>query len=227
MRKIIIGTVLMLLLANLTGCKNSVLPQRKEIDDLQLVQVVGIDKLEDSIYNCMVTIASKNLETEGGQDGSGNTAGDTGSSKAQALILTSEGKTIFDAVRKIQTHSNKTIFWGHCEYYLIGEDAARDNISKYIDFFTRDHELRIDFKVYIVKGSTAVSIIKSIFSLSEVKPLISPVTIFAFVFSLYLAHNRFELENIVVPGNIIFGYIFPLITLIVGKIRGKYFRSQD
>jgi len=67
---------------------------------------------------------------------------------------------MFDAARNIQTHSDKTIFWGHTDYYLIGEEAARDNIAKYIDFFTRDHELRIESKVYVVKGSTAKDLIE-------------------------------------------------------------------
>lgn len=159
MRKIIV-VVLILVMVNLTGCKKSILPQRREINDLQLVQVVGIDKLPDGTNDCMVTIASKNLESGGGQESSGSTGGNTGSNKAKALVLTSKGKTIFDAIRNIQTHSSKTIFWGHVEYYLIGEDAAKDNIAKYIDFLTRDHELRIESKVYLVKDSTAKDLIE-------------------------------------------------------------------
>jgi spore germination protein KC len=160
MRKRCIAIVLLLLLVNLTGCKKDILPQRKEIGDLQLVQVIGIDKLPGDTDDCMLTIASKNLGAGGGQESSGSTGGTTGGNIEKALVLTSKGKTIFDAVRKIQTHSNKTLFWGHAEYYLIGEEAARDNITKYIDFFTRDHELRIESKVYTVKDSTAKNLIE-------------------------------------------------------------------
>jgi spore germination protein KC len=160
MKKIVIGIGVILLLANLTGCKKSIMPEGKEIDDLQLIQVIGIDKLPDDTNDCVITIASKNLEEGGGQESSGSTGGNTGSNKAKALVLTSKGKTIFDAVRNIQTHSNKTVFWGHTNYYLIGEDAARDNIAKYIDFFTRDHEFRIESKVYVVKDSTAKDLIE-------------------------------------------------------------------
>jgi len=78
----------------------------------------------------------------------------------------------------------------------------------------------ISVTIYVI-----VSIIKSLFSLSEVKSLVSPITIFAFIFSQYIAHNSFELENfsnyISLPLGIIFGFIFPLIILIVGKIRKK------
>jgi len=159
MKKIIICIGLSLLLTNLTGCKKDFLPKRKEINDLQLVQVIGIDKLSGGTDDCMLTIASKNLEG-GGQESPESTGGSTGGSKPKALVLTSKGKTIFDAVRNIQAHSNKTIFWGHTAYYLIGENAAKDSIAKYIDFFTRDHELRIESKVYIVKGSTTKDLIE-------------------------------------------------------------------
>lgn len=160
MRKTCICIVLMLLLVNLTACEKSFLPQSREIGDLQLVQVIGIDKLPEDDYDCMLTIASKNLEAGSGQESSEALRGSTNNDMPKALVLTSKGKTIFDAARKLQTHSNKTIFWGHVEYYLIGEEAAKENIAKYIDFFTRDHELRIESKIYIVKGSTARDLIE-------------------------------------------------------------------
>jgi len=157
MKKLFIGTVLIFLLVNLTGCEKSILPEREEIDDLQLVQVIGIDKLPDDDEDCMVTVASKKLEEASGQSSEGESSG---ISEAKALVLSAKGKTLFDAVRNIQTHSDKMIFWGHTGYYLIGEEAARDNIVKFIDFFTRDHELRIESKIYIVKGMTAKDLIE-------------------------------------------------------------------
>jgi len=160
MRKILVGIGLVFWVVSLTGCENGILPEGREIDDLQLVQVIGIDKLSDGSDDCMVTVASKNLDIGIGKDSSGGMGGSTGGSTSKALVLSARGKTMFDAVRNIQTHSNKTIFWGHSEYYLIGEDAARENIADYIDFFTRDYELRIESKVYVVKGSTAKHLIE-------------------------------------------------------------------
>ncbi len=159
MRKKYILTVLVLLLACPAGCNKNILPKRNEIGDLQLVQVIGIDELPGETEGYMITVASKNLELGSGQDGMGGPGGSS-AGPPKALVLTSKGKTIFDAVQKLQTHSNKTIFWGHAEYYLIGEEAARDNIAKIIDFFARYHELRIEAKIYIVKGSTAKDLIE-------------------------------------------------------------------
>ncbi|HHW01057.1 MAG TPA: endospore germination permease [Clostridiaceae bacterium] len=83
----------------------------------------------------------------------------------------------------------------------------------------------LDFIAISVTLLILTSIIKSIFALTDERSLLSPVTIFAFIFSQYIARNRFELENffslISIPANIIFGFVFPLIILVVGKIRGK------
>jgi spore germination protein KB len=85
--------------------------------------------------------------------------------------------------------------------------------------------LILDFAAISLVLYIIVSIIKSLFSLSDEKPLLSPITIFAFIFSQYIANNRFELEEysnlISIPASIIFGFVFPLIILIIGKIRKK------
>lgn len=81
----------------------------------------------------------------------------------------------------------------------------------------------VDFAIISVFMYITISIIKSLFSLSEKKSLLSPVTIFAYVFSFYITKNRFELENfsnyIALPANIVFGLIFPFITFAIGKMR--------
>lgn len=80
-----------------------------------------------------------------------------------------------------------------------------------------------DFIAISVVFYIIVSIIKSLFSLSDAKPFISPVTVFAFIFSLYIAQNKFELESftnyISLPINITLGFIIPLITLIIKSVR--------
>lgn len=80
-----------------------------------------------------------------------------------------------------------------------------------------------DFITISVISYAIVSIIKSLFSLSDVKPFISPVMIFAYIFSLYIAQNKFELENftsyISMPVNIILGFILPLVILIIKAVR--------
>jgi spore germination protein (amino acid permease) len=83
----------------------------------------------------------------------------------------------------------------------------------------------VDFVIISVFMYIVMSIIKSIFSLSEIKSLVSPVTIFAYIFSFYIARNKFELQNfskhIGLTTNIVLGFIFPMILFLIGKIRKK------
>ena len=155
------GFIIFVLLFTLAGCKSNFFPKPREISDLQLVQVIGVDLNEKEPGQIQLSIASKNLDVS--HDG-GSSGGDGGakSNAKKALVQTATGVTVFDAVRNMQTHGNKTLFWSHTEYYLIGEEAAKDNLIHYLDFFTRDHELRIEAKVLIVKGSTAKELIEQV-----------------------------------------------------------------
>lgn len=82
-----------------------------------------------------------------------------------------------------------------------------------------------DFVTISVVMYILVNITKSLFSVSDEKSLVSPFTIFAFILSQFIAGNRFELENfssyVLVPATIVMGFAFPLIILILGKIRKK------
>jgi len=81
----------------------------------------------------------------------------------------------------------------------------------------------IDFSIISTFMYINVSIIKSLFSLSETKWFSSPVTMFAYVLSLYISKNSFELVNftnyIGIPLNIVFGFIIPIIIFLIGKLR--------
>lgn len=83
----------------------------------------------------------------------------------------------------------------------------------------------VDFVIISVFMYIIISIIKSIFSLSGTKSLVSPVTIFAYVFSFYIARNGFELanfsNNIGLAANIILGFVLPFIIFVIGKVRKK------
>ncbi|HHY81827.1 MAG TPA: endospore germination permease [Clostridiales bacterium] len=81
----------------------------------------------------------------------------------------------------------------------------------------------IDFTVISLFLYLTVSVIKNLFSLSEVKYFISPVVLFAYIFAFYLGNNRLELEqftdHIGLQVNIIVCFVMPVILLAVGKIR--------
>ena len=83
----------------------------------------------------------------------------------------------------------------------------------------------VDFTIISVFLYLVISIIKSLFSLSEAKNMTSPIALFAFFFSFYIGKDRLELEHfsyyIAIPVNILLCMVMPVLLLVVGKIRKK------
>lgn len=129
-----------------TGCEKYA-AGRQEVENLTLTKLVAVDKSNNKIK--LISVA-RSVETGGGQ----------GAPKIESEITTSEGSTIFDAVRLQHTYSDKKPFWGRTEHFVIGEYAAKDGVRSISDFFLRDHESRQNIDVFIVRGSSAEDIIK-------------------------------------------------------------------
>jgi spore germination protein KC len=149
MKRLPLFALLMLLALSNLGCSGSTLPTHTELDQLTLIRAFGLDKGR-SPGNIRITIMSKESEQL-----SGGGMGSASAQKPKAMILTGEAKTVFQAERGFQTHFDKELFWGHLDYILVGEAAAREDIGKYIDFLVRDHQIRGRAKIYIIKGATA------------------------------------------------------------------------
>lgn len=131
----------------ISGC-SGILPERREIDKLMMIRAVGVDKGEEDPEKICVTVISKRTGESVGE----HTEGAAGS---KSEIMSNEADTFLEAERQFQTVSDNTLFFGHCEYYLFGEEAAKEGIVKYLDFLSRDHEMRGNAYIYIVEGSTA------------------------------------------------------------------------
>ena len=132
-----------------SGCEQ-ILPERIEITDLNIIRAIGIDKDENTPGNICVTLISKQEKKEENSEESGGTA-----QKGKAEVMIKSARTILQAERELQSHSDKRVYFGHVKFFLIGEEAAREGITKYIDFLARDHDIRLNSKVYIVEGMTA------------------------------------------------------------------------
>ncbi len=82
-----------------------------------------------------------------------------------------------------------------------------------------------DFVIITMFTCISIAIIKSIFVLSDTKALVGPVVLLGGVGALFLFNNRYDLESfskfIAIPTNIVFAFIIPIFTFIVGKIRKK------
>ena len=135
---ICVGCVLLL-----SGC-SGFLPYSREISDLKLISVLGLDKNEQNKNGFTLTASVKREEPVGAQDG-----GD------KPVILTQSGETLKHAASDMQGLTDKYISFGHIGYYIIGESASTDELLPYLDFLARDSSTRFSTKLYVVKGSSA------------------------------------------------------------------------
>lgn len=108
-------------------------------------------------------------------------------------------------------------------YFVVAKSISLMDTVERIESIVLAFWVIVDFVIISVFMYIIVSMIKSLFSLSGTKSIISPIAIFAFIFSFYIAKNIFELANfsnyIGLSLNILFGFIVPFILFIIGKIR--------
>ncbi|HEY8350227.1 MAG TPA: GerAB/ArcD/ProY family transporter [Clostridia bacterium] len=82
-----------------------------------------------------------------------------------------------------------------------------------------------DFVIICFFIICALSVLKSFFKLSDIKPLINIYVVFIYFLAMLLAKNAFELERlseeITLPVNIALGFVIPVLMLFIGKIRKK------
>lgn len=149
MKKVVNLLSIVFILISLVGCK-PYLKGRTEIDDLTFIKVIAFDKAKKG--NIRVTTSAKNVSLQ--------TGGGASSQPSKSKNMTVEGKTVFDAIRNLNLFSEKQPFFGHTEFILISEEIAKQGLLECIDFMTRDHELRLNSRVYIVKGMSAQSFLE-------------------------------------------------------------------
>ncbi len=132
---LILGTLLML--SSLTGCLKTI-----NLSDRAIVQAIGIDYDQDK-YKLSIQIFSP-------QGSGGQTAIDT--SKQNSKVITTEGKTIGEAMSKADLKQGKKIFYGHNRLIILGESSAEKGLENIISFFNTDAQSKSDVGMLVVKG---------------------------------------------------------------------------
>ncbi|MBP3039689.1 Ger(x)C family spore germination protein [Bacillaceae bacterium Marseille-Q3522] len=145
--KKIIHTIIISSCLLLTGCWD-----RKEVNDIGLVLGVAIDKSEDNQIELTLQILIPRTAGSGQQGASGG----GGSQSPMFSVKSVIGENIADAASKLEGKYSRTIFWGHCTMYIIGEELAKEEgIRKQLDFLLRHPEPRGRAYLYISKGKAA------------------------------------------------------------------------
>ncbi|WP_166244941.1 Ger(x)C family spore germination protein [Paenibacillus turpanensis] len=123
------GLLILLLLSGCTG--------KREINELALVLAVGIDP---GTKPGQVRVTAQVIRPADARGQSGSPSGGTGE---PAWTMISEGRSLFEAMRNLARFSSRRVFWAHNKVIIINEEVAKQGVTDIIDFFTRNHELRM------------------------------------------------------------------------------------
>ena len=142
MIKKITAAVLALSLIALSGCSGgSIYSNYREIEQLVVIQTMGIDKTDDGV--CL-SISSGSIG--GGSSGSGD--GGAGDGVQSILRMSAKAKSLTVAQESIQDYSpGEQLFFGHVNYIALGQSALESGVNDYFDYIKRDTSFRLNIPV--------------------------------------------------------------------------------
>ena len=119
----------------LCGCSRSagILSNYREIEQLRLIRVMGIDQLPEGVR---VTVSSG--EDEG------------------SVLMRQTGASVTQAVNNLQQYaSDQELYYGHLAYLLLGEQEARQGLGHAADYAGRSSAIPMGAGLLIVRGGSA------------------------------------------------------------------------
>ena len=128
------------LLLSLSGCRNSIYANYREVDAIQLVQTLGVDSASDGVR---VSISSG-----------------AGTDSLPAVVMSREGKSLVAAMESLQDYSAKEeLYFSHTRYALLGETAGAYRLAEFLDYIERSTHIRMDTIIFVARGGEAESLI--------------------------------------------------------------------
>lgn len=134
-KKLILLFTIIFLLLPLTGCWG-----QKEINELGIVQVMGVDLEPDGNYRISVLA----VIPIGGLQESLDLSG--------VWLGSAVGKSINDASKNLRNVASKRLVWIDNRIILIGEELAREGVDEILDYFMRNREIRYRNYVMVSEG---------------------------------------------------------------------------
>lgn len=139
MKRLFIAALCLLQLS-LCACSNDM--NRRELDEINLIHIMGID-YSDGMYVLTAVFSSGQ-----GADPEKNPSGSEDVSEGK-------GATPFEAFQDLKLKNKKTVSIASTGYFLIGETAAAEGIETCLDFLSRDETVKMESLVFITQGVNA------------------------------------------------------------------------
>lgn len=145
-KKRLLAVLLILLVLLTNGCWD-----RRELESLGIVQVLGLDLGSDQkgvTITTMIAIPTK----LGGQAGGG---GGGGGDEPGVLVMSMDAPSIYEAFNKINTIVNREVSLLQNQVLIVGEDLAKNGMEKWVDNLIRFREMRRTMNLFVCKGKAA------------------------------------------------------------------------
>lgn len=140
-KRVFISIFVFIYLLCTAGCWNY-----RELDDLAIVAGAAIDKGTDGQY----TVTTEVVDVDGNND-----------TKSESKLISMHGKTILDAIRNGISITGKKLYWSHCKVAILSKEIAEEGVTKVLDVFLRDAEIRNDVDIVYSRQDTAREILEA------------------------------------------------------------------
>jgi len=160
--KILFLTLACACLILLTGCWD-----KREPDDLAFVVSLGVDKGTQNAVKmtALVIVPSKIYSQSAGSSGSGQAGG-----KGSFENITVEAQTISSGIRLMNTFIGRELSLKHLKSLVFSESVAREGLGPYVDFMSRNEELRDSVIISVVRKNEAGIFLRQLLPLLESSP---------------------------------------------------------
>ncbi|MEK4058403.1 MULTISPECIES: Ger(x)C family spore germination protein [Paenibacillus] len=151
------GIILVLILSLTTACWD-----QKELSNRSLWIASGFDRNErgDIVLSGQVLIPGQQGETGGKGGSSGKGIGN--------FVVSGKGESVSQAAADLQGSLSREVFPSHRRVVFVGEHFAKDGIADILDEHSRNPKVRLRSDIFIVKGGTALELLKSSYPLEKI-----------------------------------------------------------
>ncbi len=148
LHKILLAVIILSSLMFTCSCWNY-----SDLEKKSLVSGFSIDKTPSGEY--LVTVEVIDFETTGID------------AKQTGKNIETQGKTLFEAIRKVINLTGYRLYWAHANIVVVGQEVAKEGLADALDFISRDAEVREEMYVIISREKTAKEILEQQMLLSQ------------------------------------------------------------
>ncbi|MCL1918761.1 MAG: hypothetical protein FWG14_10665 [Peptococcaceae bacterium] len=145
-RVLLAGGLSLCFLAGAAGCNTTtykLFPESFDVDKLMFTRVLAVDSVEHGDDKIRLTVGSRTLK------------GSADDPTKKIEILSSEGRTFFEATRNFCNRVDKEVFFGYLDYIVLGQGVAQLDPVVFMDGIFRDPSIRTSVSLVVCSNMTA------------------------------------------------------------------------